>query len=171
MYDQISRLERLVFNQHLREGESRAGWLKEILDFQAEDGSFALVDSPRIESDARVEFCYEPSYLCSALLMEEVMRHKEPPEALVDALRRALKFCCGRGLQGHGYESEEGEERAMGWFLRCGLEDFTAVLSGLGSGVYQAGRRIAEQLDPLVCVWHADGHGKKKSGPQPGGVL
>ncbi len=42
---QIDRLKRLVFNPHLWEGEQPALWLGEILAFQAEDGSFALVDA------------------------------------------------------------------------------------------------------------------------------
>lgn len=121
---QLLRLTRLVQNPHLWTGDAREGWLSEILAFQAQDGSFALVDSPRIESDARVAYYYEPSYLCCALLMREALASDQPGQAVLDALGRGLAFCCGRGLQGHGFDAQEGEEKAMGWFLGCGLEDF-----------------------------------------------
>lgn len=121
---QVHRLRRQVLNQHLWTEEGRAGWLKEILDFQAADGSFGLVDSPRIESDCRVAYYYEPSYLCSALLMREALSTDKPAQEVLDALKRGLAFCCGRRLQGHGFDAAEGEERAMGWLITCGLTDF-----------------------------------------------
>ena len=36
-----------------------------IIDFQDEDGSFKLFDSYNIPSDARVDFCYIPTYICT----------------------------------------------------------------------------------------------------------
>ncbi|NLE70422.1 MAG: gamma-glutamylcyclotransferase [Clostridiales bacterium] len=128
---QLMRLTRLVMNEGLWTRATRDAWLTEILNFQADDGSFALVDSHRIESDCRVAYCYEASYLCCALLMREGLGEEQPSDKVLNALGRGLDFCCGRGLQGHGFEAAEGEERAMGWFLRCGLEQFLQAHPGL----------------------------------------
>ncbi len=61
------------------------------------------------------------------------------------ALQRGLAFCCGRGLQGHGFESEQGEERAMGWFLTCGLEDFLLSYPELAPEFTQLTRQLLEE--------------------------
>ena len=47
--------------------------LKTIIDFQDEDGSFKLFCSFNIPSDARVDFCYIPTYLATAALMKAYM--------------------------------------------------------------------------------------------------
>ena len=39
--------------------------LNTILDFQDKDGSFKLFSTYKIPSDARVDFCHEPTYICS----------------------------------------------------------------------------------------------------------
>ena len=44
--------------------------LEIILDFQDPDGSFKLFDSYDIPSDARADFCYLPTYICTAILMK-----------------------------------------------------------------------------------------------------
>ena len=41
-----------------------------ILDFQDSDGSFKLFDSYKVPSDAVVDFCFVPTYLCTAILMK-----------------------------------------------------------------------------------------------------
>ena len=49
------------------------GWkenLDAIIDFQDLDGSFKLFESYQIPGDARVEFCYMPTYICTAVLMK-----------------------------------------------------------------------------------------------------
>ena len=44
--------------------------LDEILEFQDADGSFKLLSSNKIPSDARVDFCHEPTYICTSILMK-----------------------------------------------------------------------------------------------------
>ena len=44
--------------------------LNTILDFQDSDGSFKLFSTYEIPSDARVDFCHEPTYICSSILMK-----------------------------------------------------------------------------------------------------
>ena len=47
--------------------------LSTIVDFQDSDGSFKLFDSYEIPSDARVDFCWVPTYICTAILMKAYM--------------------------------------------------------------------------------------------------
>lgn len=44
--------------------------LQSILNLQSKDGSFKLVSSNNLPSDARVDFYYIPTYVCTAILMK-----------------------------------------------------------------------------------------------------
>ena len=44
--------------------------IEAIVRFQDERGGFSLLDSYKIESDVRVDFCYMPTYICTAILMK-----------------------------------------------------------------------------------------------------
>lgn len=106
--------------------------LEAILKFQDSDGSFKLVDSFRIESDARVDFCYMPTYLCTAILMKALMYGKsETCDPIKEALSTALKACCGRGLAGHGYDSFSGKVEALKIFMEAGLREFLLIYPDL----------------------------------------
>ena len=60
--------------------------LEALINFQDDDGSFKLFDSYRIPGDARVDFCYIPTYISTAILRygllytseSEVMPKKSP---------------------------------------------------------------------------------------------
>lgn len=97
----------------------------EILNFQAEDGSFNLLDSYDIESDCRVDLCHMPTYLCSAIIMKAFL-HK--PELLCGReskiLKSALHMCCARNLHGHGYDAMSGQLAALDIFISVGVRDF-----------------------------------------------
>ncbi len=95
--------------------------LYELGRFQDIDGSFKLIDSWRIPGDARVDFCYMPTYLGAALLMRDFLHEKIMP---ADILKRALAVCPGRGLEGHGYDSERGVLAALDVFRQGGLRRF-----------------------------------------------
>lgn len=106
--------------------------LEAILKFQDSDGSFKLVDSFRIESDARVDFCYMPTYLCTAILMKALMYDRSGTSAQVkEALSTGLKVCCGRGLAGHGYDSFSGKIEALKVFMEAGLREFLLLYPDL----------------------------------------
>lgn len=99
--------------------------IRQIIQFQYEDGSFNLLDSYRIESDCRVEYCYEPTYICSALLIKALLKDKEVftgKEEII--LSRALHMCCARGLNGHGYDSIQGQIKAIHYFMNCNIKEF-----------------------------------------------
>ena len=99
--------------------------MEEILHFQDTDGSFKLLDSYKIEADARVDFCHMPTYMATAILMRAYLRDRnflrgKEKEILVPA----LKMCCARGLNGHGFDDLRGQIEAMRLFIRAGVQEF-----------------------------------------------
>ena len=98
--------------------------LNAIIDFQDEDGSFKLFDSFNIPSDARVDFCYMPTYLATATLMKAYLTD---PESFtikeISALSSGLKMSTARNLRGHGYEGLKGQIEALNIFMKAGLPD------------------------------------------------
>ena len=106
--------------------------LKTILDFQDEDGSFKLFCSFNIPSDARVDFCYIPTYLATASLMKAYL---SDPESFTEketlALSDGLKMSTARNLRGHGYEGLKGQIEALNIFMKAGLKEFMDIHHGL----------------------------------------
>ena len=77
---------------------------------QDDDGSFKLFDSYRIPGDARVDFCFIPTYLSTAILMKACLTDPEKfNQRHEDALRKGLLSSCARNLTGHGYEGLKGQ--------------------------------------------------------------
>lgn len=99
--------------------------LNAILNFQDDDGSFKLFTSYNIPSDARVDFCHVPTYICTAVLMKAwllegdafTLREKS-------ALQCGLKMSCVRNLRGHGYDSFKQQIEALNLFIKAGLNEF-----------------------------------------------
>lgn len=92
--------------------------IMEIVQFQYEDGSFNLLDSYNIESDCRVEFCHEPTYICTAILMKALLADEGILTGKEDVIMgRAMKMCCARRLQGHGFDDLKGCVDAMKYFI------------------------------------------------------
>ena len=92
---------------------------KTIIDFQDDDGSFKLFDTFKIPSDARVDFCYIPTYLATASLMKAYL---SDPESFTEketlALSDGLKMSTARNLRGHGYEGLKGQIEAVNIFMK-----------------------------------------------------
>ena len=96
-----------------------------ILDFQDDDGSFKLFDTFKIPSDARVDFCYTPTYLCCAILMKAYLTDANSfAKKEITALSEGLKISTARNLTGHGYEGLKGQIEALGIFMKGGLNEF-----------------------------------------------
>ena len=94
---------------------------EELLSFQDSDGSFNLLDSFQVPGDARVDFCYIPTYLGAAILMREYLKGRQ---GLKPALEMALNASLHRGFQGHGYEADKGCIDTLNIFIQGGLRDF-----------------------------------------------
>lgn len=104
------------------------GWrnaFADIVAFQDRDGSFKLLDTYKIESDARVDFCHMPTYLATAIIMKAFLADRDLLERREESiLAPALERCCARELSGHGYEDLSGQIEAMRVFLRAGVQAF-----------------------------------------------
>lgn len=97
---------------------------EEVLDFQDDDGSFNLLDSFKVVSDARVDFCYMPTYICTAIIMKAYMKDESLLTGRENVLKTGLRMCCGRSLSGHGYGAGEGRVEALRIFMKAGLREF-----------------------------------------------
>ena len=96
-----------------------------VLDFQDSDGSFKLFDSYRIPSDAVVDFCYMPTYICTAILMKAYMTGSSNLALkLKKPLSKALEKSCARNLRGHGFEALKQQIEALNIFMKGGLREF-----------------------------------------------
>jgi gamma-glutamylcyclotransferase (GGCT)/AIG2-like uncharacterized protein YtfP len=104
------------------------GWKKNfnaILDFQDDGGSFKLFDSYDIPTDARVDFCWIPTYLCTAVLMKACLTdHDSFTQKEKSALLEGLRISCARNLRGHGYDAFKGQIEALNIFIKAGLREF-----------------------------------------------
>lgn len=103
-----------------------------IIDFQDEDGSFKLFDSYNIPSDARVDFCYIPTYICTAILMKAYLVNSDAFTLKAkSALAKGLKMSCVKNLRGHGYEALKGQIEALNLFIKSGLNEFIDLHSDI----------------------------------------
>jgi len=110
-----------AMNELLEKGPKSILTLEELLEFQDDDCSFKLFDSYRVPSDARVDFCYMPTYIGAAILMKEYLNGKRD---LVTNLKRALMVSSKTNFYGHGYEMEKGRIEAVQIFIKGGLRKF-----------------------------------------------
>ena len=121
--------------------------LKTILDYQDEDGSFKLFCSFNIPSDARVDFCYIPTYLATAALMKAYLSEPESfTEKETLALSDGLKMSTARNLRGHGYEGLKGQIEAVNIFMKAGLNEFMDLHHGLCP-------EFSEMIDKIVSAF------------------
>ena len=118
-----------------------------VLRFQAEDGSFNLLDSFRVPGDARVDFCYMPTYICTAIIMKALMFDNSTVEN-TEMLGRALQACCGRRLGGHGYDSISGMLDAVDVFKRAGVREFLLYHPEV---CLDFSDMMAEIIDDIMC--------------------
>ena len=112
----------------LEEDSKSKNWmenLEKILDFQDLDGSFKMYTTYKIPSDARVDFCHEPTYICTSILMKAYLTgDSELKEKIEEHLIDGLEKCCMRNLSGHGLYALEGQIQSLNIFMKCGLREF-----------------------------------------------
>lgn len=119
------QLEQLIYSDIDFRSNEWERIFREIIHFQADDGSFNLLDSFHIESDCRVHYCFEPTYICTALLIKTLLENKNAFTGKEDFyLPRALHSCCARGLQGHGYDALDGAIKAINYFMLGDVKAF-----------------------------------------------
>ena len=123
----IRTMEAWLVNAHSEEEEREAR--EELLRFQAEDGSFRLLDTLEVPSDARVDYCFMPTYLGTAILMKGLTGGELG--ALAQPLSKAMQFCTHRGFSGHGYEAESHRQAVLRIFRMAGCREFVSAHPGL----------------------------------------
>ena len=99
-----------------------------ILDFQDSDGSFKLFDSYEIPGDAMVDFCWMPTYICTAILMKAYLTDPSSFTSKEEsALLEGLKMSSRKNLRGHGYDAFKGQIEALEIFMIAGLREFLDI--------------------------------------------
>lgn len=110
--------EGLIPNNSDYTSEDLAGYVESLVHGQRDSlgrtkpGSWGVVpDDAGMDSDARVDFIFRPTYIAVATLSRVLCEY--PLMALrvpgyLDALLSGMTFCSHRGLRGHGYEADGG---------------------------------------------------------------
>jgi len=80
-------------------------------------GSWSIVPDDRgMDSDARVEFIFTPTYLVTAIMTRVLCDYPSLTEHIPnykEALKRGMLFCSYRRLYGHGYDALKGAAEAL----------------------------------------------------------
>ena len=96
-----------------------------VLDFQDPDGGFKLLDMDKMPFEAKIDFCFMPTYICSAILMKAFMTDSEAFTLKEkSSLSKGLEKSCAINLKGHGYEAFKGQIEALNIFMKAGLKEF-----------------------------------------------
>ena len=144
LYGMIDTLKQML------ENSSRSTLtVEELRVFQDVDGSFKLLDSYEAPSDARVDFCYMPTYIGTAILMKEYLNGKR---YLAPDLERALKASLRRSFLGHGYGGEEGQILAMQVFIKGGLRKFLETEREICPEFHNKVNNIVHSYNSCLCV-------------------
>ena len=132
--------------------------LNAILDFQDTDGSFKLFSTYEIPSDARVDFCHDPTYICSSILMKAYLTgDSKLTQKIETPLIQGLERCCMRGLRGHGYDALQGQIEALNIFMKGGLREFIDLHGELNPEFTEMILNIISQFKALEDEEHFTG--------------
>ena len=129
------------------------GWkenLDAIIDFQDLDGSFKLFESYQIPGDARVEFCYMPTYICTAALMKAYLTDQGAFKMKeTSALLNGLKMSCVKKLRGQGFEGLKGLFESLEIFKKGGLNEFIDLHPDFCPEFTEMIREVTASLDDM----------------------
>ena len=93
-----------------------------ILDFQDDDGTFKFFNPYDGLSDARVDFCHMPTYMCTPILMKTYMMDCDAFHSKGNSsLSKDLWMSCAKNLLGHGYGALNGQIDVLNMFMKAGL--------------------------------------------------
>ena len=84
---------------------------------RTKEGSWSIVpNDDGMDSDARVEFIFKPTYYVTAILSRSFLDYSKLTEEIpgyLEALKAGMVFCSYRGLFGHGYEADAEAAEAL----------------------------------------------------------
>jgi len=120
--------------QMLSAGDSRQSsidstWIDSLLPLQDDDGLWRLDISNEIPpADARVDMWYWPTYMATAILMQDFLtssRQAKPMDpARAESLHKGLQAASTRKLSGHGFGAESDRVDALNLYMTAGLVEF-----------------------------------------------
>lgn len=117
--------ENMIESQEQFTTEDWVAVLEQLALFQDKDGSFNLLDSYQIESDCAIYYCYEPTYIGTALLIQAFLLHPEIFTKQEEAvLQKAMHASCARELNGHGFDWLRDMIKAIKYFASCDVMYF-----------------------------------------------
>ncbi len=119
--------------------------LEEIVRFQDPELGFSLLDSYYVESDACVEFCCMPTYICTAILMKAVVENEALFGELRAPLKTALEKCARLGLIGHGIDAGRTKIDEVMIFLEGHVREFLLSYADLVPAFTDLMVRTADQ--------------------------
>lgn len=162
----------LIFSKGYYSHASYKAFLQSFVDGQREfighikSDSWSIVpDDEGMESDARVDFVFMPTYLVTAILSRTLCEY--PLLALSipnysEALRKGMHFCTYRNLKGHGYDYLLGMTESLK-ILSLGkvpwlLERYPKFCPELYYVIRQAIREIKDRLSSghTTDMWGGD---------------
>lgn len=65
-------------------------------------------------------------------------------------LSKALHMCCARGLNGHGYDSMQGQIKAINYFISCNVKEFLNKYPDICPEFTEMFEQLKEQYDKYV---------------------
>lgn len=136
-----------VLRRHYSEKELSDYLAAAIQDARPVNGGlyWGFDDPEHMPSDARCEFFYQPSYIMTLTLANAVLQFPgllDMPKCR-ETLHGALVGCMGRGLSGHGYDSDSELYHNLKLFLSSNILTFLVVYPDIG-------REFACMLDKIM---------------------
>ncbi len=112
---------------------------------QREDGSWRVIENLNIDSDARIEFAYLPTYYATAALMYLQNADGDQNEPIRECLERGLGFAILRKFAGHGFECIQGRLDALSIYKEAGMypwmrkygenyPEFSSIIRNINNG-------------------------------------
>jgi gamma-glutamylcyclotransferase (GGCT)/AIG2-like uncharacterized protein YtfP len=141
--------------------------IKEVKEFipslikeQDEKGFWALIPSPRVDSDIRVLYWYEPTYIATAIMMKFYMVHKNESaniEGFRNALKKGLEASTGRGLKGHGHDDIDGRLKALQIFSKGEVLKFVKDYPEMCPEFSRMIKAVTNWLEGAIKTGHTNG--------------
>jgi gamma-glutamylcyclotransferase (GGCT)/AIG2-like uncharacterized protein YtfP len=120
---------------------------------QDEKGFWALIPSPKVDSDIRVLYWYEPTYIATTIMMKFYMQHKNESKSIEgfdNALKIGLVASTGRGLKGHGHDDIAGRLSALQIFSKGEVMKFVENYPEMSPEFSRMIKAITDWLDSAI---------------------
>jgi hypothetical protein len=131
-----------------------------LIEQQDEKGFWALIPSPEVDSDIRVAYWYEPTYIATAFMMHNYLINQNIAQEIDDfenALQKGLEASTGRGLKGHGHDDIKGRLDALEIFSKANVLQFVNLYPELYPRFSKMIEKIVKWLNTAVKTGQTKG--------------